>query len=308
MHLGDLQPWDKNPRKISRQQAKRLADSFDHFGQVETIAISPTNEVYDGHQRLSVLLAQHGSGYIVEARRSSRHLTDEERKMLVVYLHQGAVGSWDFEKLMADFNFDSLSAWGFDSNQLNKVAKFASPADSFRGIPDFQPIGTPRQRWAFKDDYGFFAIRSFITQAKKAEMEQLKSWKSSQPAQAIDFIADEIAQALIKTFTQLAAFTVTSAPIHKTGFAQAIARKAAELLGCPYEELFFTKTETSTIRNIFRNRGEITTRETETPQLLWIDDTLTSGYTLRSCKQLAKSKTFLAVVWIYDDILQGSAA
>lgn len=172
--------------------------------------------------------------------------------------------------------------------------------------PTFTPIGTPRQRWAFKDDFGFFAIRSFITNHKKAEMEQLKKWKSEQPAQAIDFIASEVTQALVKTFNNLHSFTVTSAPMHKTGFAQAIARKAAEQLGCPYLELFFTQKDKSGIRNIFRNRAEITTTQTDAAQLLWIDDTLTTGYTLRSCKELMGSKTFLAAVWIYDDILEGS--
>lgn len=98
VRLGDLQPWDKNPRRITKSQARRLEDSFSRFGQVETIAISPTNEVYDGHQRLSVLLSLHGSDHTIEARRASRHLTEEERKQLVVYLHQGAAGEWDLEK------------------------------------------------------------------------------------------------------------------------------------------------------------------------------------------------------------------
>ena len=33
--LGDLIPWPRNPRQIREKEAKRLAESFDEFGQVE---------------------------------------------------------------------------------------------------------------------------------------------------------------------------------------------------------------------------------------------------------------------------------
>jgi group I intron endonuclease len=58
-------PWPRNPRRINKEQAKRLVESFDQFGQVETIAIGPGNEVYNGHQRLAVLAQQHGV-YLIE--------------------------------------------------------------------------------------------------------------------------------------------------------------------------------------------------------------------------------------------------
>ncbi len=58
--LSQLVPWPRNPRQIDRDQAKRLAESFDQFGQVETIAIGPGDEVYNGHQRILVLMDRHG--------------------------------------------------------------------------------------------------------------------------------------------------------------------------------------------------------------------------------------------------------
>ena len=53
--LSDLIPWAMNPRQINEKQAERLEHSFKVFGQVETIAIGPDNQVYNGHQRLKVL-------------------------------------------------------------------------------------------------------------------------------------------------------------------------------------------------------------------------------------------------------------
>jgi DNA modification methylase len=116
--LGDLIPWPRNPRQIKRDQAKRLVQSFDEFGQVETIAIGPGNEVYNGHQRLNVLMEQHGPDYVVECRQSSRALTEKEREKLTVFLHKGAAGEWDWDTLANEFEFDELVEWGFDAKEL----------------------------------------------------------------------------------------------------------------------------------------------------------------------------------------------
>ena len=53
--LRELIAWEKNPRQIKAAEAQRLRQSFDEFGQVQTLAISPNGEIYDGHQRKAVL-------------------------------------------------------------------------------------------------------------------------------------------------------------------------------------------------------------------------------------------------------------
>ena len=90
--LKDLKPWERNPREITKDQAARLKESFEVFGQVETIAIGPDNEVYNGHQRLSVLLAAHGGDHEVECRQADRALTEHERQKLTAFLHKGGHG------------------------------------------------------------------------------------------------------------------------------------------------------------------------------------------------------------------------
>lgn len=111
--LSDLHPWPRNPRKIDSKQAERLGDSFDTFGQVETIAIGPDGEVYNGHQRIKVLLDKHGDAYEVDVRVSSRPLTEKEREQLTVYLHRGATGEWNFD-LFEGWDADELVEWGFE--------------------------------------------------------------------------------------------------------------------------------------------------------------------------------------------------
>lgn len=115
--LGDLIPWPRNPRQIKKDQARRLKDSFETFGQVETIAIGPANEVYNGHQRLNVLMAEHGPEYAVDVRVSSRALTEKEREKLTVYLHKGAAGEWNFDTL-SEWDVPDLLEWGFDEKEL----------------------------------------------------------------------------------------------------------------------------------------------------------------------------------------------
>ena len=115
--LGELQPWTDNPRLSTKAQARRLLESWQRFGQVQTIAIGPGGQVYDGHQRLSALLALHGPAYQVDARRADRELTDEERRALVVTLHAGAVGAWDWDSL-SGWDAGMLQEWGFDSDTL----------------------------------------------------------------------------------------------------------------------------------------------------------------------------------------------
>ncbi len=133
--LSDLTPWPRNPRQIDDAQAERLGESWDEFGQVETLAVGPDGEVYNGHQRLAVLAEKYGASYEVDVRVASRALTEKEREKLTVVLHRGAVGEWDWN-LLADFDEVELIDWGFDEEELefdtdNKgfldVAKDAKP-------------------------------------------------------------------------------------------------------------------------------------------------------------------------------------
>jgi DNA modification methylase len=139
VRLGDLKPWADNPRMSSMAQARRLLKSFETFGQVQTIAIGPDYEVYDGHQRLSALLTLYEGRpepYLIDARQASRELSDAERRELVVSLHAGAVGSWDWDRVSAwdaselqgwGMDKDLLKAWNNDANNLKELLKSEAP-------------------------------------------------------------------------------------------------------------------------------------------------------------------------------------
>jgi site-specific DNA-methyltransferase (adenine-specific) len=147
--LKDLRPWERNPRQITKEQARRLAESFDEFGQVETIAISPADDVYNGHQRLAVLLEKHGGDYEIEVRISSRALTEKEREKLTVYLHKGAAGEWNFDALANGFEVDELIEWGFRPEELglDKDYGIEKPEDAGAQIDKAEEL---REKWDVK--------------------------------------------------------------------------------------------------------------------------------------------------------------
>jgi len=119
VRLRDLKPWERNPRQMSKRAAQRLLDSWRDYGQVHLVVVGPDNEVYDGHQRLSALKAVYGEDYELEVRRASRSLADDERRRLVVLLHSGATGRWDWDAL-AGWEAQQLIEWGLDEDTLKQ--------------------------------------------------------------------------------------------------------------------------------------------------------------------------------------------
>jgi len=133
--LGDLKPWGRNPKSISKAHAKRLLASWEKFGQFQTVAIGPDYEVYDGHQRLSVLRAAYGDAYAVDARQSSRALDDTERRQLVIEAHAGTTGQFDWDAL-SGWDAAQLQEWGLDSETLQDWKTGIAAVNELVGLPD----------------------------------------------------------------------------------------------------------------------------------------------------------------------------
>ena len=151
--LGELKPWELNPRFSTKAQAQRLLDSWKALGQFATVAIGPPEEgtalypVYDGHQRLSALLTLYGPEYAIDARQASRPLTDAEHRQLVIAANL-AVGAWDWN-ILAAWPAQELTAWGMDAEQLrawnNDALNLREMMLANDETPDFQPVGIDEQ-------------------------------------------------------------------------------------------------------------------------------------------------------------------
>ena len=136
--IRDLIPWPRNPRQIKGEQVRRLQESVEEFGQFETIAVGPGNEVYNGHQRLKSWGAKFGPDYEVEVRVASRELTEKEREKLTILAHKGAAGEWDFDTLANEFELADLVEWGFKEYELGIPGEVDNPEDEWEGMPEFK--------------------------------------------------------------------------------------------------------------------------------------------------------------------------
>jgi hypothetical protein len=154
--LSQLDPWAENPKSISRASAKRLLEYWDKIGQFQTVAIGPQNgnglhPLYDGHQRLDVLKAAYGLDYAIDARMSSRPLTDDERAEMVVQAHAGTTGQWDWDKIAA-WDTETLQSWGMDADLLGQwnidVGALATMLDSEEEPSEGQTPDEARQTLA----------------------------------------------------------------------------------------------------------------------------------------------------------------
>lgn len=122
VRIGDLVPWDGNPRRISKKRAERLAVSFERWGAAKPLNVGPRpgNKLYDGHQRLSLLLALHGPDFTMPVYRALRELTDDELREFVLALNGGADGTYNFEEL-AGWDPQTLLDGGFDQERLGEI-------------------------------------------------------------------------------------------------------------------------------------------------------------------------------------------
>ena len=140
--LGDLKPWDSNPKTSTKKDARLLLKSWDELGQFQTIAIGPAGDVYDGHQRLSALLTVYGAGYEVEARVSSRDLTEQERKKIALYSRQ--IGAWDWD-ILSGFDTAILNDSGFDGDLLKDWKRDVAALDNFLKSEQAEPVDAEPQ-------------------------------------------------------------------------------------------------------------------------------------------------------------------
>lgn len=139
--LSDLQPWEHNPRTMTKAEAKRLVKSRNKLGQFQTIAIGPDCEVYDGHQRLSAWAVVFGADSEIMALQSDRQLTDEERRELTLNANEPA-GAWNWQIISG---WPELPEWGFDQERLMRLNSDAANLATMLGVDAELPNPDPQQ-------------------------------------------------------------------------------------------------------------------------------------------------------------------
>ncbi len=132
--IGDLVRWENNPKRMTKKQADGLRVSLETFGYAVPFLVSPDGDILDGHQRDTLMRAmkEYGPNAVIDVRVSSRPLTDDERRELVVRLKQNQAG-WDFDMLPNLYDKEELLEWGFEPEELGMF-----PADDVADDPGAQ--------------------------------------------------------------------------------------------------------------------------------------------------------------------------
>ena len=129
----------------TKAQAQRIIASERKFGQPVPFLLAPEVDgrflLYDGHQRLAAWFTVYGADYEMDAMVSDRALTEAEHKELIITLHTGATGSWNWDALSSwsagdlqewGMNGDALKGWNNDANNLKELlnADNTEPVDA----------------------------------------------------------------------------------------------------------------------------------------------------------------------------------
>lgn len=115
--LGDLMPWEKNPRTLSERQYEKLKQSLERFGTVEPPVINTDGTIVAGHQRIQTLIKLYGADHTIDVRIPDRLLTEEELEEYNI-VSNAVHGSFDMEMLANEFDMSKLDEWGFQDFKL----------------------------------------------------------------------------------------------------------------------------------------------------------------------------------------------
>lgn len=139
--IKELKAYDKNPRKMTKDDFKTLSDSLDEFGDLSGIIFNTTSgNLVGGHQRTNYFKGKSGAkvvltetfkqptetgttalGYVVvgDERFSYREVEwDESKEARANILANKVSGQWDYDMLANAFDVDTLLSSGWKASEI----------------------------------------------------------------------------------------------------------------------------------------------------------------------------------------------
>jgi ParB-like chromosome segregation protein Spo0J len=112
-----IKPWNKNPRRITKDGLADLSKSIQRFGLPEPIVLNTDGTIIGGHARYMVLRNQGSTDAFCAI--PDKKLTEKELEELNIRLNKNIAGEFDYDILANEFNLSDLVDWGFDEKDLN---------------------------------------------------------------------------------------------------------------------------------------------------------------------------------------------
>lgn len=113
--VSKLRDYEKNPRKLTKDQFEQLKASLTKFGLIDKPICTADGRLIGGHQRKKVLQSLGISE--VECWVPDRDLDEKEIEELNVRLNKNS-GEWDWDLLGDKFEVEDLIEWGFSEKDL----------------------------------------------------------------------------------------------------------------------------------------------------------------------------------------------
>lgn len=114
-NIKDLKEHNKNPRRISKHDAKHLEISMTRFGLIDKPIINLNGQIIGGHQRKRLLSGQGVKE--IECWVPDRELTSEEVDELNIRLNRN-VGDFDLDILANQWDDQFLGQCGFKASEV----------------------------------------------------------------------------------------------------------------------------------------------------------------------------------------------
>lgn len=144
--VSSLIPNEQNPRVMSPKQIEDLKKSLTKFNLVEIPVVDRDNKVIAGHQRLTVLKLLGRENESIEVRVPNRKLTKSEYDQYLLTSNR-VHGDWDWEKLAANFDIDTLLTSGFDDTDLTHLFdNLEVEGDEFNVEKELEKIKKPKAK------------------------------------------------------------------------------------------------------------------------------------------------------------------
>lgn len=130
--IGDLNPYENNPRTHSDEQINRLKASLEEFGFTNPVLIDDENNVIAGHGRL---LAAQALNLSTVPTISLGHLSEAQQRAYVIADNQLALTSgWNDDLLQSEL--EALGDIGFDLSVLG----WGDDIPTFAEEPDYSAL------------------------------------------------------------------------------------------------------------------------------------------------------------------------
>lgn len=154
--VKDLLPNKKNPRKISKENLKKLKSKIERLGFHNPVKVDEKMNLLGGNQRVKALLEMGAAELEIPVMIPNRPLTKKEKDEIII-TDNISDGEWDWDLLKNEWNMEELNNWGlewdlpddkddFDKDEMFPDGKAGSLKEKYLAAP-FSVLDAKKGDW-----------------------------------------------------------------------------------------------------------------------------------------------------------------